>query len=145
MSPMSNEPTDAPHRAGRSPEHWLRLMVKIIAMARIAIGVTAIARPRTARLVFAGLPADPASLAVVRTIGGRDVALGAVTLGVAGSASQLAAITGASVVSDIGDAVVLATSRRHDWRHHLAATVPAAGTAILSAACLVRIRRLAGR
>lgn len=110
----------------------------VVATARIAIGVGALAAPRLARAAFPEAAGSPDGRALVRMVGARDLALGVATLLCLRAGTAVGTVALATVLSDGSDAVAaLGTSAPPLTR---AATVASGllGAAVTTVAVLAR-------
>ncbi len=104
-------------------------LVKLSALAFVAIGLGALSAPRSSSRGY-GLPAgDATSLGYVRALGARDLALGLVLLSLPDEPRVLArSVASCTVVAAADLLIIAAKSGRKAWKSSL--------THLLGAACL---------
>jgi Domain of unknown function (DUF4267) len=81
--------------------------------SRVAIGLGALLATRPALRLLGFADPEATGTALARLAGGRDVALGALTLGARNDAPKLRTLLLASSACDVADAVGLGISARH--------------------------------
>lgn len=100
------------------------------AAGRIAIGIGLLAAPEPALRALGFSQVSPATVAVGRIAGVRDLVLGAVTLAAKRDPGRLRTATLANAVADTGDALAfgaaLGTAERQAGARGIAAALPAA-------------------
>ena len=122
---MSRAEADAPD---------VRTWSLISGLGRVAFGVAMLAAPEAALGVIGFTETGPATVAVTRLAGIRDLVLGGVTLGALSDRKRLLNATVANATADAGDAIAFAlalrTRERSAGSYGLAAALPAALTGI---------------
>jgi hypothetical protein len=118
---MSDAPPDAPD---------VRAWSLLSAGARIAIGLGMLAAPEPALRALGFSETGPATVALARVAGARDLVLGAATLAARRDRDRLRTATLANAVADSGDTlafgVAIGTSERTAGLRGIAAALPAA-------------------
>ena len=106
-----------------------RALSSLAALAFVALGVGALAAPRSSSRGY-GLPAgDAVSLGYVRALGARDLVLGLVLLGLLGEPRPLGRSVGLCALIGAADLLIVAGGRGRSASKHL--LVHALGTAAL--------------
>lgn len=99
-------------------------------LGRVAFGIAMLAVPERALSAVGFKAVGPATVAVARVAGGRDLVLGAVTLAALDNRDRLRAATLANAAADAGDTlafgVALGTAEREAGLRGFAAALPAA-------------------
>ena len=96
----------------RKPDPLARTAVLGIAGGRIAIGVGALLATRPALKVLGFDPTDTSARALARIAGGRDIALGLLTVAARDDRAALREATATAAAVDLGDAVCFAIAGR---------------------------------
>jgi hypothetical protein len=108
-----------------------RLGLGGVAIARCAVGVTALAAPGAVRLALGGSNPGTRTRVLTRFAGDRDLALGAAMLAALATGEGIGVVGWASVAVDLGDAVTSALAARQ-WPPRR--WVPSAATAVAASA-----------
>jgi hypothetical protein len=118
---MSGAEADAPD---------VRTWSLVSGLGRVAFGVAMLGAPESALRVMGFTETGPATVAVTRLAGIRDLVLGGVTLGALWDRERLLSATVANATADAGDAIAFAlalrTRERRAGSYGLAAALPAA-------------------
>jgi hypothetical protein len=117
-----------------------RQLLLEIAVGRIAIGVAAAAAPGPS-LRKLGFPASGGSQTLTRIAGGRDIALGLLTLAARNDRGRLRAVGTAAAGIDVGDTVAFALAARDPAlrRGGIGSSLSGAAAAVLGAWALQRL------
>jgi len=97
---------------GRKPDPLGRTAVLGIAAGRIGIGVGALLATRPALRALGFEPTDTSARALARIAGGRDIAIGLLTLAARDDRARLRETAGAAAALDLGDAICFAIAGR---------------------------------
>jgi hypothetical protein len=92
-------------RRRRKPDPLARAAVLGIAGGRIAIGVGALLATRPALKVLGFEASDTAARALTRIAGGRDIAIGLLTVAARDDRARLRETTAVAAAVDLGDAI----------------------------------------
>jgi hypothetical protein len=96
----------------RQPDPLARGAVLGIAAGRIAIGTAALLATRPALKVLGFEASDTSARALTRIAGGRDIAIGLLTIAARDDRAALREMTAAAAAVDLGDAVCFAIAGR---------------------------------
>jgi hypothetical protein len=96
----------------RKPDPLARAAVLGIAGGRIAIGVGALLATRPALKVLGFEASDTSARALARIAGGRDIALGLLTLAARDDQARLRGTAGVAAAVDLGDAICFGIAGR---------------------------------
>ncbi len=96
----------------RKPDPLARTAVLGIAAGRTAIGVGVLLATRPALKALGFEAADTSTIALARIAGGRDIALGLLTIAVRGDRAALRDASAAAGAVDLGDAIAFAVAGR---------------------------------
>src|ERR1700760_5041840 len=99
-------------RRRRKPDPLARAAVLGIAGGRIAIGVGALLATRPALKALGFEATDTSTRALARIAGGRDIALGLLTIAVRDDREALREATAVAAAVDLGDAIAFAIAGR---------------------------------
>ena len=99
-------------RRRRRPDPLARAAVLGIAGGRIAIGVGALLATRPALKVLGFEASDTSARALTRIAGGRDIALGLLTLAARDDRARLRETTAVATAVDLGDAIAFGIAGR---------------------------------
>ncbi len=99
-------------RRRRKPDPLARSAVLGIAAGRIGIGIGAVLATRPALKVLGFDSSDTSGRALARIAGGRDVALGLLTLAARDDRVALREVTAVATAVDLGDAIVFGIAGR---------------------------------
>jgi len=96
----------------RKPDPLARAAVLGIAAGRIAIGIGAVLATRPALKVLGFEASDTSARALTRIAGGRDIALGLLTLAARDDRERLREATAVAAAVDLGDAIAFGIAGR---------------------------------
>jgi hypothetical protein len=99
-------------RRRRKPDPLARAAVLGIAGGRIAIGAGALLATRPALKVLGFEASDTSARALTRIAGGRDIALGLLTIAVRDDRARLLEIAAVAAAVDLGDAICFGIAGR---------------------------------
>jgi hypothetical protein len=99
-------------RCRRKPDPLARAAVLGIAGARIAIGVAALLATRPALKTLGFEASDTSARALARIAGGRDIALGLLTLAARDDRARLREAAAVATAVDLGDAICFGIAGR---------------------------------
>lgn len=88
-----------------------RLLTRLLACARIGLGIALFAAPRTAARTWLGTEVPPAAGVLARGLGARDLALGVGQLVTLDAHGDMDPWMDAAIASDTGDAVAALLAR----------------------------------
>jgi len=119
-------------------QHRARQAMTAIAVGRLGLGLIVLVAPRAIRLLLPGLSEQGQTRILVRTLAGRDLALGLATLRALGSNEALGAIAVAGMFCDLADgASALSSARGMSPSRWLPSAASGFASAAASAACAV--------
>jgi hypothetical protein len=126
-------------RRRRKPDPLARATVLGIAGGRIAIGVGALAATRPALKVLGFEASDTSARALTRIAGGRDIAIGLLTLAARDDRARLREVAALAAAVDLGDAICFGIAGRDPAAGRAAVQgILSGGTAALVGAWAVR-------
>ncbi len=99
-------------RRRHEPDPLARTAVLAIAGGRIAIGVAALLATRPALKILGFEASDTSARALTRIAGGRDIALGLLTLAVRDDRARLRETAAVAAAVDLGDAICFGIAGR---------------------------------
>ncbi len=106
-------------------------------LGRVGLGIAMLTAPEPALRVMGFKAVSPATVAVTRLAGGRDLVLGAVTMAALGDRDRLRSATLANAAADAGDTlafgIALGTAERQAGLRGFAAALPAAVAGVWTA------------
>lgn len=104
-------PAPSDHADEEPPTLDPRLLTRLLACARIGLGIALFAAPRTAARTWLGAEVPPAAGVLARGLGARDLALGVGQLVTLDAHGDMDPWMDAAIASDTGDAVAALLAR----------------------------------